>query len=81
MIGRRQKDITLYYRIYKNMLKGPLETLLFCAACGHGLISVNSDTVEVSNDFGLPPKYLEPGDAWMKLKHTCGAMVVLYWKD
>lgn len=77
--GRRQQKADYYYRVHRAQVKPPYPVLLFCVNCGHGLIQVNSDTVEISNSFGLPPTLLKAEDVWQRIKHSCGASIVIYW--
>ncbi len=77
--GRRQQKADYYYRIHRGQIKPPYPVLLFCANCGHGLIQVNSEKVEISNSFGLPAKELGAQDVWQRIKHSCGASIVIYW--
>lgn len=77
--GDRQQNATYYYRIHRRLIKPPYPILLFCANCGHGLIEVNSDQVEIANSFGLPSNELKVADVWHRIKHSCGASITIYW--
>jgi hypothetical protein len=78
--GRRTTSDWIF-KIHRRMIKPPYPVLIFCPGCGHGLIEVNANYVEVDNSFGLSPKQLRAEDIWSRLKHSCGSTIVLYWKQ
>ncbi len=69
-----------FLKIHRRLIKPPYPVLIRCPGCGHGFIEVNADVIEISNDFGLPAKELKAVDVWQRIKHSCGALVVVYWK-
>lgn len=77
--GNRQQNATYYIRLHRRMIKPPYPILIFCPNCGHGLIEVNADIIEISNSFGLPPTELVVTDIWHRLTHSCKAKLVIYW--
>jgi hypothetical protein len=74
-----QKDAKWFLKIHRRLIKPPYPVKIPCPGCSHWLIEVNSDIVEISNDFGLPPRELKAVDVWMRIRHSCGTMVTLYW--
>ena len=79
--GYRQKNAEFYYRIHRSQLKPPYPVLIFCAGCGHGLMQINTNSVEVSNDIGLRFNDLLASDVWFRQRHTCGCWLTFYWVD
>lgn len=75
-----QKGARYFIKVHRRLIKPPYPVKIFCPACGHSLIKVNSDLIEISNSFGLKEEELTATDCWSEQKHTCGAKVALYWK-
>lgn len=76
----RPNQADWYIKLHRRLIKPPYPVLIFCPNCGHGLIEVNADVLEISNDIGLPPTELQASDAWNRLRHSCKAKIVLYYK-
>lgn len=85
MIGRdrlnRQKGARYMVKVHRRLLKPPYPTFLPCPNCGHPWIIVNSNLIEIENSFGMSELDTIARDAWSQQKHTCGAKIVLWWKD
>lgn len=78
-IGKRQQRANWYVRLHRGTMKPPYPILIFCPNCGHGLIQVNAETIEISNGYGLPSTEIEARDVWQRIIHSCKAAIVLYW--
>lgn len=76
---RVQKGATWFIKLHRRLIKPPYPVDIRCPSCGYWMMKVNSDIIEISNDFGLPPKELKAVDVWMRIKHQCGATINLYW--
>lgn len=70
-----------FIKLHRRMIKPPYPVNINCPACGRWLVRVNSDLIELNNDFGLQPRELKASDRWTQTKHSCGAKITLYWKD
>lgn len=85
MMGRerlnRQKNARWILKVHRRLIKPPYPTMIACPNCGHNLIIVNSDLIEIENSFGLSELDLTAHDAWSQQRHTCGAKIALFWKD
>ncbi len=75
-----QTNARWFIKVHRRMIKPPYPVLMSCPACGHKLVEINADVFELSNDFGLPPRELTAKDIWMRLRHSCGAFIVFYYK-
>jgi hypothetical protein len=80
MIGV-QKNTRWFIKLHRRLIKPPYPIKVHCPACGHPFMKVNSDLIEISNNFGLSEMDLKAVDAWSQHKHTCGAKITLYWKS
>jgi len=78
--NRIQKNAKWFMKIHRRLINPPYPVRIACPACTHWLIEVNADLIEIDNGFGLPPSELKAIDVWMRIKHTCGAKITLYWK-
>ena len=76
----RPSQADWYLKLHRQQLKPPFPVLIFCPNCGHSLIEVNANGLELSNDIGLPATQLQASDAWMRIRHSCKAKIVLYYK-
>lgn len=75
-------NVRWFIKIHRRLIRPPYPTMIHCPNCGGKLIEVNSDMIEVDNDFGIAPQELTAKDTWSRLKHgRCGAKITLYWKD
>lgn len=78
MIGL-QENSRWFIKLHKRLIKPTEPVYIHCPACGRNLFQVNSDMIEITNDFGIQKTELKAVDSWMRLKHTCKAMIVVYW--
>lgn len=69
-----------FIKLHRRLIKPPYPTMIFCPACGRPLIRVNSDLIEIVNNFGMQESEIHAQDAWSEQKHSCGAKITLYWK-
>lgn len=76
----QQKRARYFIRLHRRLMKPPFPVTVMCPACGHPFTRVNSDLIEISNNFGIQESELGAMDAWSQHKHTCGAKITLYWK-
>lgn len=74
-----QQNAKWFIKLHRRLIKPPYPVLISCPACGHKLIEVNSDLVEMSNDFGLAPRELTAKDTWTRIRHGCGSYIVIYY--
>jgi hypothetical protein len=66
-------------KIHQRLIKPPYPVYIACPACGHKLISVNADMIEISNDFGLPWSEIKSFYKWQQIKHSCGSKINMIW--
>lgn len=69
-----------FVKVHASQMHPPYPALVYCPNCGHGLIEVNATAFEVSNDIGMESSTLTGSDPWFRLRHSCRAKIVLYWK-
>ncbi len=67
--------------LHKRLVKPQKPLLLHCPGCGRPFLEANSDTIEVSNSFGIPQDSLKASDNWVRHKcHSCAASISILWK-
>lgn len=76
-----QNNARYFMKIHRRLIKPPYPVKIACPACGRWFIEVNADTIEVTNDHGLPYREVKADDVWQKIKHNCGTTIVLYWNS
>jgi hypothetical protein len=67
-------------KVHSSQLIPPYPVIIFCPNCGHGMIEANGTSFELSNDLGMSPSSLVGSDPWYRLRHSCKAKIVLYYK-
>lgn len=76
-----QKGVRFSIFLHKRLIKPHHPILLRCMNCGRPICEVNSDTIEISNSFGISQESLRASDNWIRLKcHSCAAHISILWK-
>jgi hypothetical protein len=70
-----------FVKLHRSLIKPPHPTNINCPACGRWMMRVNSYTIELENSHGVNFSELKAGDRWSQHKHSCSALITLYWKD
>lgn len=77
----RQKDTRWIMKLHRHLVKPPYPVLVGCPNCMHPLVEVNATTIEIENTIGFGGKDVLAKDAWLRIRHTCGAKITLYWNE
>lgn len=74
------QGLRFVFFLHKRLVKPNFPVLLHCPGCGRPLYEVNSDTIELSNSFGLSQSTLKASDNWIRHRcHSCKAEINLLW--
>jgi hypothetical protein len=74
-----QRDAFYSIKLHQRLIKPPYPVMISCPACGHKFMEVNSDIIEISNDFGLPWNEIRAFYHWQRIKHSCGSFINVLW--
>ena len=75
------KEQRFAFILHRRLVKPHFPVLLHCPACGRALFEVNSDTIELSNSFGVDSKSIVASDNWSRHRcHSCKASISILWK-
>ena len=79
-ITRKVKPRIVYW-LHSGLMKPGEVTLHHCDPCGRPIFESNSDTVEISNTFGVPQQAIKPSDKWIRIQcKSCGAKISIFFK-
>lgn len=77
----RQHHVRIAYFLHKRLVKPGTPTLHHCDNCGRPIFESNSDTIEITNSFGVSQESLKASDNWIRIKcHSCAAHISILWK-
>lgn len=78
--GNLPKGLRFSFFLHKRLIKPETPVLLHCSGCGRPICEVNSDTIEISNSFGVSQQSIKASDNWIRLKcHGCKAHISILW--
>lgn len=76
-----QTGLRFSFFLHKRLVKPNFPVLIRCPGCGRPVCEINSDTIEMSNSFGLSQQSLKASDNWIRIKcHSCAAHISILWK-